>query len=65
VSGNVDERLLGHWLVSRRRQEALRERLSASSLSVADFESWALDLIAEAVSDPQASTTTSAKRWQS
>ena len=57
MNGNVDDRLLGHWQHSRKRQETLRARLAQSSLSVANFESWALDLIADAVTDPAAGGT--------
>jgi hypothetical protein len=49
VSQNVDERLLRHWHESQQRQKAVRRFLGRSSLSVDRFESWALDLISEAL----------------
>jgi hypothetical protein len=58
VSGIVDDRLLGHWLQSRRRQDTLRTRLEQSSLPLERFEGWALELIAEAVCDEGAGTRT-------
>jgi hypothetical protein len=50
MSTNVDDRLLGRWLESQHRQERTRDRLARSSLPVEQFEDWALDLIADALS---------------
>jgi hypothetical protein len=54
---NVDERLLDRWLVSRARREKARAVLARSSLPAERFEGWALDLIAEALSQPPAGRT--------
>lgn len=56
MDANVDDRLLGHWLESRKRHDNARDRLRRSSLPVERFEGWALDLIAEAVSDSDLGT---------
>ena len=51
MSGNLDERLLPHWLESRERQATARTRLERSSLQLERFEGWALDMIVDALSD--------------
>ena len=53
MSGNLDERLLPHWLESRERQAAARTRLERSSLQLERFEGWALDMLVDALSDSE------------
>ncbi len=52
MSGNLDERLLAHWVESGRRQQAARARLERSSLPLERFEGWALDMIVDSLSRP-------------
>lgn len=48
VSTNIDERFLGRWQDSQRRQKAMRDYLAQSELEVAGFEARTLNLIADA-----------------
>ena len=50
VSGNLDERLLPHWLESRERRAAALTRLERSSLPLERFEGWALEMLIDALS---------------
>lgn len=50
MSGNLDERLLGHWQESSRRQESMRRYLAKSSLPLRSFDPKVLDMLAEAFS---------------
>jgi hypothetical protein len=62
MEGNVDERLLDHWLASKSRNEQARARLERSSLPLERCEGWALDLIAEAVSQAAPSASELGRR---
>ena len=48
MSAKVDDRFLDHWQDSQRKQRAMREYLTRSSLRPETFEPRTLDLIAEA-----------------
>lgn len=52
MNGNIDQRLLGHWHDSQRRQRSMREYLAKSALDVGGFEGKTLNLIAEAFTRP-------------